>query len=226
MIAQLRGKRAWVSADQVVVDVGGVGYLVWITGATRTRLPAEGQEVFLHTSLQVREDSMTLYGFAEPAEKQLFEALLGVSGIGPKVALAILSAVTPEQFCRAVAFEDLAALQRLPGVGKKLAGRLVLELKERLAPLPVATVAALAGGAAVGAASRSGPHEATPLSPVPATAWDDALDALATLGYSRPEAATALAAVRSELPPDAAAAHWVRAGLLYLGSSRGRVARP
>lgn len=130
MIAQLRGEVVHRELHRCVVDVGGVGYLVHVADASH--LPAIGQPVVLHTSLQVREDSMTLYGFRELAALALFEVLLTSSGVGPKLALAALGTLAPTRLRQAIASGDLATLATIPGVGKKVAQRMVLELKDKV----------------------------------------------------------------------------------------------
>ena len=177
MIGRLCGTFAGRAGDALVVDVGGVGYLVHAT-ARAARRAERGGEVALETHLHVREDALQLYGFAEPAERELFESLLSVSGVGPKVALAIVSGSTPDELRRAIALEDTARFQAIPGIGKKTAQRVVLELKEKLAAGPVEV-----GGA------RPAPHLV-------------ARDALVELGYSVVEAEEALAATDPDLPPE------------------------
>ena len=178
MIARLRGKRVSRMGERLVLDVGGVGYLVNAT-PTAHRLAERGGEVSLETYLHVREDALQLYGFAEPAERELFEHLLAVSGVGPKVALAIVSGSPPADLRRAIALEDTARFEAIPGIGKKTAQRVVLELKEKMgdAPVPISS----AGG--------TQPHLV-------------ARDALVELGYSLGEAELALARVDPELPPE------------------------
>jgi Holliday junction DNA helicase RuvA len=173
MIARLRGNPVARTADGLVLDVDGVGYLVAATtGALRK---AEGaSEVTVETYLHVREDVLQLYGFADAAERELFVQLLSVNGVGPKVALAILSSATPVDLRRAIAREDAARFQAIPGIGKKTAERIVLELKERL-------------GTVV---------EATPR----ATGDLLARDALVELGWTVFDAERVLAAVDPELP--------------------------
>ncbi len=176
MIARLRGEPVASRPDGLVLDVGGVGYLV---SATRSALrkAESGREVTLETYLHVREDVLQLYGFAEPAERQLFEHLLSVNGVGPKVALAIVSGSAPDELRRAIALEDTARFEAIPGIGKKTAQRVVLELKEKL------------GDFATPAAPSAKPHLV-------------ARDALVELGYSVAEAEQALAAVDPELSPE------------------------
>jgi Holliday junction DNA helicase RuvA len=172
MIARLRGKRAGLSAAGLVLDVNGVGYLVQ---ATPTVLRRDSDELTVETYLHVREDALQLYGFGSAEERDLFVHLLGVNGVGPKVALAIVSGSTPADLRRAIALEDTARFEAIPGIGKKTAQRVVLELKEKL-------------GTAVD---------------VPAPVTDlVARDALVELGYSVADAERALANVDPELPPE------------------------
>lgn len=130
MIAFVRGRVVERSESTVVVDVQGVGHLVHVPGGTV--VPAPGREVLLHTSLQVREDSMTLYGFTDRASLRLFELLLSSSGVGPKLALAALTALRPETLEAAIAEGDVSVLTTVPGIGRKVAERLVLDLRERI----------------------------------------------------------------------------------------------
>jgi Holliday junction DNA helicase RuvA len=180
MISRLRGEVVARTGGGIVVDVGGVGYLVTAT-ASAARKAKQGRELTLETYLHVRDDALQLYGFAEAAERELFEHLLSVSGVGPKVALAIVSGSPPDELRRAIALEDTARFQAIPGIGKKTAQRVVLELKEKL-----------------GEAGPAG-DEPTPLSPKPHLV---ARDALVELGYSVVEAEEALAATDPDLPPE------------------------
>lgn len=205
MIAHLRGAVAGLGPDHAVIDVGGVGYRCQVPAATRSRLSV-GQEVLLHTSMQVREDSMTLYGFSSNDEFELFELLLRVESIGPKVALGVLSATTPESFRRAIAFEDVTSLCRIPGVGKKTAQRMVLELKEK--------VGALIGLRQTGDGGV-GLTVSAPVSGEPDPSME-ALEALLALGYSRLEAAQALEKARQEAGDAPRTELLVRLGLKYL----------
>jgi Holliday junction DNA helicase RuvA len=178
MIARLRGRPVANTLDGLVVDVGGVGYLVAATPSAVRK--ADGRdEVALHTYLHVREDALQLYGFAEAAERELFVQLLSVNGVGPKVALAIVSGSPAVELRRAIVLEDSARFQAIPGIGKKTAERIVLELKEKLGDAPVP----------ISSASGTQPHLV-------------ARDALVELGYSVGEAEQALAAVDPELPPE------------------------
>lgn len=173
MISRLRGTPVGRTPDGLVVDVGGVGYLVNATASVFRR--AEGaSELTLETYLHVREDALQLYGFADAAERSLFVQLLGVSGIGPKVALAVVSSASPDELQRAIAVRDSARFQAIPGIGKKTAERIVLELEGSLAQ-------------AVSSADSGAPRELV------------ARDALVELGYSLVEAEQALAAVDPDL---------------------------
>jgi Holliday junction DNA helicase RuvA len=133
MIARLRGRLDSRGVDHVVIDVGGVGYLVHCPVRTLAGLPGVGEALDLHVETQVREESITLYGFADPAERVWFRVMQQVQGVGARVALGVLSVLTPEQLALAVASQDKAALTRASGVGPRLAGRIVSELKDRLA---------------------------------------------------------------------------------------------
>lgn len=168
MIATLTGTVAEILADGAVVDVNGVGYRIYMPTSTLAKLPSRGTKTRVHTHTHVREDAITLFGFTAIEERDLFEVLIGVNGIGPKNALAILSSYTPANVRRFVAAEDLAALTAIPGIGKKTAARIVLELKEKLALPDVALV--LDGDA--GTRAR----------------FEEVRDALLQLGYSATEA--------------------------------------
>jgi len=176
MIARLRGKPAGRGAEGLLLDVNGVGYLVHATPRVMAR--AEG-EITVETYLHVREDALSLYGFADAEERELFIQLLSVSGIGPKVALAIVSGSTPAELRRAIAREDTARFQAIPGIGKKTAQRVVLELKEKL------TGNELMGYGEAGADKHLVAREA-----------------LVELGYSLIEAEQALSRIDPDLPPE------------------------
>ena len=134
MIARLRGAPAGAGADWLVLDVAGVGYRLSATPRAIQKADA-ASEVALETYLHVREDALQLYGFADPAQRELFELLLAVNGVGPKVALAIVSGYSPGELRRAIVREDAALFETIPGIGRKTAQRVVLELKEKIAPL-------------------------------------------------------------------------------------------
>jgi holliday junction DNA helicase RuvA len=150
MIGFLKGRLASKSAPHLTLDVAGVGYELEAPMSTFVSLPAVGQEVRLITHLVVREDAHVLYGFATEQERRLFRTLLKISGVGPKIALGLLSGMSVEDFVRSVQAEDVATLTRIPGVGRKTAERLVVEMRDRLAALPAA-----AESAAVGAGERA-----------------------------------------------------------------------
>ncbi|MDQ3982631.1 MAG: Holliday junction branch migration protein RuvA [Actinomycetota bacterium] len=133
MIGFLRGDVAARTADGCFVDVAGVGYRLQCSATTLAAIPSEGKEVRLWTHLYVREDALSLFGFATESEQRIFEALLGVNGVGPKVALQICSAFSPEALRKALVTDDVAAISSVPGIGKKTAQRMILDLKEKLA---------------------------------------------------------------------------------------------
>ena len=133
MIASISGTLIEVLPDGAIVDVHGVGYRLHMPSTTTAALPAKGKEIRVQTHLHVREDAMTLYGFSTVEQRELFAVLLGVNGIGPKGALAVLSVYSPDAFRKALVTEDLDALTLIPGVGKKTAARMILELREKLA---------------------------------------------------------------------------------------------
>ena len=174
MIAHLRGKLLAKHPNQAVVETGGVGYDVTISVPTFSELPAVGGEVALHIHTHVREDMIALYGFLRPSEKTLFEKLITVSGIGPKLAITILSGMAADEMVNAIRGNDIARLTRIPGIGKKTAERMVLELRDKL---PVAAAS-----------------DAAPL-PTLTAIEEDVLSALMNLGYQRPAAEKALSAV-------------------------------
>jgi len=186
MIASLRGVVQLKLTDRVVLDVNGVGYEVFLSTDGVARLVDEGQEAFLHIHTNVREDALTLFGFLEIEEKDLFLILKTVSGIGPKVALGILSGMRVADLCEAIASGDIKRLTSLPGVGKKTAERLCVELKEKMGSLSVA-LPVVSGGSEKMVASPAG------------SVFSDALSALTNLGYSDPVAREALAQVKQQL---------------------------
>jgi Holliday junction DNA helicase RuvA len=132
MIAYVEGKVVERAGDRVVIAVGGTGYDVLVPAQTLAKLPPVGREARLFTRLQIRDEAMVLYGFGSADERSVFDHLITVSGVGPKVALAVLSVLTPDALRRAVTAGDLAALTLVPGVGKKVAGRVILDLKDRI----------------------------------------------------------------------------------------------
>ena len=178
MIARLRGKPVGSTPEGLVLDVGGVGYLVAATPSALRK--ADGaEEVVVETYLHVREDAMQLYGFADRAERELFIQLLTVNGVGPKVALAIVSGSPADELRRAIVREDVARFQAIPGIGKKTAERIVLELKEKIGAGVVELMATPSGDSHV-----------------------VARDALVELGYTLVDAERALADTDPALPPE------------------------
>lgn len=177
MIARLNGILAETAADSAVIDVGGVGYLVYLSAKTLASLGAVGGAVLLMTELQVREDAWTLFGFGSASERDSFRALTSVQGVGGRLALAILSTLAPDELSRAVANGDKAIIARANGVGPKLAARIANELQGKLG------IASLASNLAVR----------------PESAAADALSALANLGFKPAEASAAVAFAEDEL---------------------------
>jgi Holliday junction DNA helicase RuvA len=171
MIEFLTGRVARKGIDRALIEVGGVGYGLAMTTGSLAALPAEGDEVTLWTHLHVREDDLSLFGFENEAEKYAFEQLITVSGVGPKVALSTLSALSPETLASAIAAEDVAMISGVPGIGKKTAQRIILDLKDRLG---------------VGDAFSSGRESGV------ASALAEATDALLAMGFSAAEVAVAL----------------------------------
>ena len=176
MIAHLRGELLAKHPNQAIVETHGVGYDVTISVPTFSELPATGNEVALHIHTHVREDALSLYGFLRLEEKRLFEKLLTVSGIGPKLAITILSGMPVEEMVQAIRGGDVARLTRIPGIGKKTAERMVLELRDKLPP---------SGAPAEVSAVVSNPVE------------EDVLSALVNLGYQRAAAEKALQSARN-----------------------------
>ena len=184
MIGRLRGLLAWKQPPYLMIDAHGVGYELEASLTTFQTLPEIGAEVTLLTHLAVREDAHTLYGFASPAERGLFRNLIRVTGIGPRLALLILSGMSVELFGRCVRDNDTASLTRLPGIGKKTAERLIIELRDRIGELGLdPTAVVLPGGRAVAPA----------INPM-----DDAISALVALGYKLPEASRMVQSVDTD----------------------------
>ncbi|QDD88890.1 Holliday junction branch migration protein RuvA [Pseudomonas oryzihabitans] len=184
MIGRLRGTLADKQPPHLLLDVGGVGYEVEVPMTTLYRLPAQGEVVTLHTHLVVREDAHLLYGFGEKRERELFRELIRLNGVGPKLALALMSSLEVDELVRCVQAQDTSVLVKVPGVGKKTAERLLVELKDRFKAwenLP--TIAPLVL-----------PNQA----PVAASAEADAVSALVALGFKPQEASRAVAAVEGK----------------------------
>ncbi|HJS33683.1 MAG TPA: Holliday junction branch migration protein RuvA [Alphaproteobacteria bacterium] len=201
MIAKLSGILDRVGRDHAVIDVGGVGYLVRCSSRTLANLSGVGAPVSLAVETMVREDAIELYGFAEASERDWFRLLLTVQGVGAKVAMALLSALAPDQLASALASGDKAMLARADGVGPKLANRLASELKERATALG-AIVTLPVSGAGV----------------APAGAAADAVSALINLGYRRGEALGAVERAVKRLGPGARVEALIPAGLRELGA--------
>ncbi|MBI3706490.1 MAG: Holliday junction branch migration protein RuvA [Proteobacteria bacterium] len=199
MIAKLTGVLDAVARDHAVIDVGGVGYLVRASARTLGGLPPAGADVSLAVETLVRDDAIDLYGFSEAAERDWFRLLMTVQGVGAKVALSLLSALSPDDLAAAIANEDKAMLTRADGVGPKLGSRLANELKDKVAAMPLARprVAAVGGGPLGGAAA-------------------DAVSALINLGYRRAEAADAVSRAAQKLGANARVEALIPAGLKEL----------
>jgi Holliday junction DNA helicase RuvA len=192
MIARLRGEVAERGPDYLVLDVGGVGYIAYCP-TSAIGAAKQGAEVTLHTHMVVREDDMTLYGFLEPHEQRLFRTLISVSGVGPKVGLALLSLMNADDLSFAIASGNAAALARAQGVGQKLAARLVVELRDKMT------------------------KGASPVS-APGVESEEVVGALMALGYSQAEATDAVA--RADLPEKAPIEEKVRLALGYFAKAR------
>lgn len=177
MIASLKGVLQYKGLDRLVVEVGGVGYLVFVSAQTLAELPQLGEPIQILCHTHVREDALQIFGFQEPEEQQVFELLMLVSGIGPKLALTTLSGIPVRELVTAIATEDHARLQRIPGIGRKTAERIVVELKDRCAKLTHAL----------------SPQLASPASPV-----HEVVDALVNLGYKRQVAEKVVTKVTQE----------------------------
>lgn len=202
MIAKLSGRLDSQLEGGCIVDVGGVGYLVFCSGRTLAALPQSGEAVSLQIETQVREDHIHLFGFAETAERDWFRLLLGVQGVGARVALAILSTLQPGELLQAVMAQDKKSITRAPGVGPKLAGRIVSELKDKT------------GNIALGPGAMAG--ETMAPASMPQAAGSEAVSALVNLGYRQAEAQTAVQAALSQLGEQAALSDLIRDSLKSL----------
>jgi holliday junction DNA helicase RuvA len=211
MIARLAGILDQISSDSAVVDVNGVGYLTFCSTRTLGRLPPAGAPVRLLIETHVREDHIHLYGFIEAAERDWFRRLTTVQGVGARLALAVLSAMSPEELGLAIFAQDRASLARAEGVGPRLAARIVNELRDKAGNLAMTAPAAGAASAAP-----------LPLGDGPAS---DAVSALVNLGYRRAEAFGAVAAASRRLGAAAAADALIRAGLQELAQGAAGAAR-
>jgi Holliday junction DNA helicase RuvA len=204
MIAQIRGRLASKEPHRVVVDVNGVGYQLFIPLSTFYQLPEIPAEVFLHTHTHVREDAIQLFGFSTRDERIMFELLQGVSGIGPRLATNILSGISVEELVPALSKANVARLRAIPGVGKKLAERLAVELREKVGSVRLAEVPA--------ASAAPPPAEDRQL--------EDVVSALVNLGCNRKEAVKAAETARQELGPAAEFEKLIKAALRGLSESR------
>jgi len=202
MIGKLKGVVDSLYEDHVILDVHGVGYVVACSSRTLQKLPRPGEAAVLAIETQVREDSIRLFGFLSDAERDWFRLLQNVQGVGSKVALAILSILPPSDLTTAIALQDKASIARAPGVGPKLAARIVAELKDKAGNFDTvsAQAVALAGEAAPGESSAAA----------------EAISALVNLGYARPQAATAIAASLRALGEGADTSALIRRGLKEL----------
>ena len=187
MIAFLTGRVAAKGGTYALLDVSGVGYRLNMSTSSLAALPAEGDEVTVHTYLHVREDELSLFGFESLAEKDAFEQLLGVSGVGPKVALATLSALTADALAQAVAAQDVALISSVPGVGKKTAQRIIVDLADRLGP--------------------AGPYAGAERPDAAGAAAAESRDALLAMGFSAGEVASAMKGAPSDADSQAILKH-------------------
>jgi Holliday junction DNA helicase RuvA len=201
MIGKLKGVVDSLHEDHVILDVHGVGYVVACSTRTLQKLPRPGEAASLAIETQVREDAIRLFGFLSDAERDWFRLLQNVQGVGSKVALAILSILPPSDLTSAIALQDKAAVSRAPGVGPKLAARIVSELKDK---------AGAFGDIAPAAVQLAGEDGSAP------TAANEAISALVNLGYGRPQAAVAIAASLKALGEDAETSALIRRGLKEL----------
>lgn len=203
MIAKLSGKLTDLNFTECIVDVHGVGYQVFIPMSTFDKMPQEDEDVSLFINTQVREDAINLYGFATKAEKQLFEILISTTGVGPKLALSILSSMPVESFTSAIINSDLNVIKRISGIGKKTAERLIVELKDKLAKtsLPFSTAAK---------SSDAAPDEK-------AMAMEDAAAALEQLGFKQDSIRKVLEKISNTIPvEEASSENFIRKSLQAL----------
>lgn len=223
MIGKISGRLDWRGSDTVLIDVRGVGYIVHVSERTMAALPGVGEAVSLYTDLLVREDLLQLFGFPTMLEKEWHKLLMTVQGVGAKASMAILGALGAEGVARAISLGDARAVQAAPGVGPKLAQRVILELKSKAPGLM-----AMGGKLSVSAVADEADAVIEPVAPAPkrvakvdgaAQAWAaasaDALSALANLGYGAGDAAQAVATVAAEMP-EADASALIRAALKML----------
>ncbi|MEM9780789.1 MAG: Holliday junction branch migration protein RuvA [Pseudomonadota bacterium] len=215
MIGKISGRLELRNADHVLIDTGGVGYLVYCSERTMAALPGAGEAVALYTELLVREDLLQLFGFLTLAEKEWHRLLTSVQGIGAKVALAILGTLGPEGIARAIALGDAGAVKAAPGVGPKTAQRVILELKDKG---PAVMAMGAQGAAPVTVIDLAPVNEAAvpPPTPPSAHAQADALSALTNLGYGHGDAARAIAEAEGDLEGEPTSAALIRNALRKL----------
>lgn len=194
MIAELNGKIISKSSTEVIISCGGVGYMALISVKTSEKLPARGKDTRIHTLLIPRDDALNLYGFADTGEREAFKMLVSVSGIGAKIALGILSSLEIDELQEYVIGGNTAALSKLPGIGKKTAERIILELREKIQKL----------GAAAGIADTS-----------KLMAKEEAVSALVTLGYGRPHAEKAVGRALKDMDGASTAEELIKLSLKY-----------
>lgn len=214
MIAKLKGLIDSVGDDFAIVDVGGVGYLVFCSGKTLARLEV-GTAATLHVETHVREDHIHLYGFVEAAEREWFNLLTTVQGVGAKVGLSILSVVTPDQLLQTIAAQDKTSLTRANGVGPKLAVRIVTELKDKAGKIALGGFGSTVAGQPVSAGLA-------PIATPAGGAMEDAISALVNLGYRRLEAFEAVGVVARELGEGASSSALISHALKRLGKELAR----
>lgn len=203
MIARLSGKLADINFTQCIIDVHGVGYQIFIPMSTYDKLPREGGDVSLFICTQVREDAISLYGFSTMPEKQLFEILIGTTGVGPKLALSILSSMPVESFSSAIINSDLDVIKRISGIGKKTAERLIVELKDKLSKV---------------ALPRDDSSRVV-VSDEKAFAMEDAITALEQLGFKRETVRKTLEKIVNSIPSEEATSeNFIRKALQALNS--------
>lgn len=206
MIAKLKGRVDERNKDNCVIDVNGVGYLVRASSRTLAALPGAGEACVLHIETSIREDAFELFGFLVPEERDCYRLLTSVQGVGPKAALALLSALAPGEIAAAILAEDKSTLTRADGVGPKLAQRIASELKDKVAALGLAVAVGKSGGVSVAGAAPAGGAAA------------DAVSALVNLGYKRAEAVAAVNKAVKKLGEGARVEALIPAGLSELGA--------
>lgn len=214
MIASLRGLVEHVGEDSAIIDVGGVGYLVFCSARTLAALPRPGEAASLRIETHVREDHIHLYGFATEAERAWFRLLCTVQGVGARIALAILTVLSPTEIAHAIAAQDKAAVGRANGVGPKLAGRIVTELKDKVGDLALGAATPAGDGARAKGRGRAANEDAGADRLV-----SDAVSALVNLGYGRTEAYGAVIEALRDMGESARVESLIRAGLARLGAA-------